>query len=209
MSGAVYLTTGEPKFTFLYLPLSQHPASRMTLTVETAGDAASLTAPLRNLVRSIDAHQPIFNVRAMREYYRTQGLRTLRLIVNVVGTMGILGLGMALVGLYGLVSYSVSRRTREIGIRMAIGANRRDILGIVVTQGFTLALIGVGIGVAGSFGVVRGIRALFSRLQETGMFDPWTFLAVPVALLAVTLLASYIPARRAASIDPNNALRDE
>ncbi|HEY6390092.1 MAG TPA: ABC transporter permease, partial [Bryobacteraceae bacterium] len=117
---SVYLTTGEPKFTFLYLPLSQHPASRMTLTVETAGDAASLTAPLRNLVRSIDAHQPIFNVRAMREYYRTQGLQTLRLIVNVVGTMGILGLGMALVGLYGLVSYSVSRRTREIGIRMAI-----------------------------------------------------------------------------------------
>jgi putative ABC transport system permease protein len=206
---SVYLTTGEPKFTFLYLPLSQHATSRMTLTVETAGDAASLTAPLRNLVRSIDAHQPIYNVRAMREYYRTQGLQALRLIVNVVGTMGILGLGMALVGLYGLVSYSVSRRTREIGIRMAIGANRHNILGAVMKQGFTLALIGVGIGVAGSFGVVRGIRALFSRLQETAMFDPWTFLVVPVALLAVTLLAGYIPARRAASIDPNHALHHE
>jgi predicted permease len=206
---SVYLTTGEPRLTFLYLPLSQHPASRMTLTVETPGDAASLTAPLRNLVRSIDAHQPIFNVRTMREYYRTQGLQALRLIVNVVGTMGILGLGMALVGLYGLVSYSVSRRTREIGIRMAIGANRRDILGTVMRQGFKLAVIGVGIGVAGSFGVVRGIRALFSRLEETSMFDPWTFLVVPLALLAVTLLASYIPARRAASIDPNNALHYE
>jgi ABC-type antimicrobial peptide transport system permease subunit len=145
----------------------------------------------------------------MREYYRTQGLQALRLIVNVVGTMGILGLGMALVGLYGLVSFSVSRRTREIGIRMAIGANRRDILGTVMRQGFMLALTGVGIGVAGSFGVVRGIRALFTRMQEASMFDPWTFLAVPVALLAVTLLASYIPARRAASIDPNNALRYE
>jgi predicted permease len=206
---SVYLITGEPRFTFLYLPLSQHPTSRMTLTVETPGDAASLAAPLRNLVRSLDAHQPIFNVRTMREYYRTQGLQALRLIVNVVGTMGILGLGMALVGLYGLVSYSVSRRTREIGIRMAIGANRRDILGTVMKQGFTLAAIGVGIGLAGSFGVVRGIRALFSRLQETSMFDPWTFLVVPLALLAVTLAASYIPARRAASIDPNNALHYE
>jgi macrolide transport system ATP-binding/permease protein len=206
---SVYLTTGEPRMPFLYLPLAQHQTFRMTLTLETPGDAASLTAPLRNLVRSIDAHQPIYNVRAMREYYRTQGLQALRLIVNVVGTMGILGLGMALVGLYGLVSYSVSRRTREIGIRMAIGANRRDILGAVMRQGFTLALIGVGIGLAGSFGVVRAIRALFSRLQETGMFDPWTFLAVPLALLAVTLMASYIPARRAASIDPNNALHYE
>jgi predicted permease len=206
---SVYLTTGEPRLTFLYLPLSQHSTSRMTLMVETTGEAASLTAPLRNLVRSIDAQQPIFNVREMREYYRTQGLQALRLIVNVVGAMGILGLGMSLVGLYGLVSYSVSRRTREIGIRMAIGANRRDILGTVMRQGFTLALIGVGIGLAGSFGVARGIRALFSRMQESSMFDPWTFLVVPLALLGVTLLASYIPARRAASIDPNSALRYE
>lgn len=166
---SVYLTAGEPRFTFLYLPLSQHSTPQMTLTVEAAGDAASLTAPLRNLVRSIDARQPIFNVRLMREYYRRQGLQALRLIVNVVGAMGILGLGMALVGLYGLVSYSVSRRTREIGIRMAIGANRGHILGTIMRQGFTLALIGVGIGLAGSFGVVRGIRALFSRLQETSM----------------------------------------
>jgi ABC-type antimicrobial peptide transport system permease subunit len=181
----------------------------MTLTMETPGDAASLTAPLRNLVRSIDTHQPIFNVRAMREYYQTQGLQALRLIVNIVGTMGILGLGMALVGLYGLVSFSVSRRTREIGIRMAIGANRRDILGTVMRQGFALALIGVGIGLAGSFGVVRGIRALFSRLQESSMFDPWIFVVVPLGLLGVTLLASYIPARRAASIDPNEALHYE
>ncbi len=206
---SVYVATGEPRLTFLYLPLSQHPTSRMTLTVEAPGDASSLTAPLRNLVRSIDPHQPIFNVRAMREYYRTQGLQALRLIVNVVGTMGLLGLGMALVGLYGLVSYSVSRRTREIGIRMAIGANQRNILSAIMRQGFTLALIGVGIGLAGSFGVVRGIRALFSRLQETGAFDPWTFVVVPLALLAVTLAATYIPARRAASIDPNNALRYE
>ncbi len=181
----------------------------MTLIVETAGDAASLAEPLRNLVRSIDAHQPIYNIRTMREYYRTQGLQALRSVVNMVGMMGLLGLSMALVGLYGLVAYSVSRRTREIGIRIAIGAERSDILRSVLRQGLTLAVIGVAVGLAGSFGVVRGIRALFSRLLETSMFDPWTFIAVPAALLAVTLLASYIPARRAAAIDPNQALHYE
>jgi macrolide transport system ATP-binding/permease protein len=206
---SVYIFTGEPKLTFLYLPMSQNPSSRMTLCVETAGDAASLATPLRNLVRSIDAHQPIFNVIPMSEYYRSHGLQALRLIVNVVAVMGALGLGMALIGLYGLVSYSVSRRTREIGIRMAIGADRRDILGGIMRQGFTLAAIGVGIGLAGSFALVRAIRSFISRLQETGTFDPWTFIVVPLALLAVTLAATYIPARRAASIDPNNALRYE
>jgi putative ABC transport system permease protein len=118
-------------------------------------------------------------------------------------------LSMALVGLYGLVAYSVSRRTREIGIRMAIGAARTDILQIVVRQGMTLAIIGVGVGLAGSFGIVRVIRALFSRLQQGSIFDPWTFIVLPAALLAVTMLASYIPARRAAAIDPNQALRYE
>ena len=181
----------------------------MTLLVETAGDASSLAAPLRDLVRSLDPHQPIYNVRTMREYFRTQGLQSMHLIVNLVGSMGLLGLGMALVGLYGLVSYSVSRRTREIGIRIAIGAQQVDVLRVVLRQGMTLALIGVGIGLAGGFGVLRLIRATFTRLQEHTLLDPWTFLALPIALLAVTLLASYIPARRAAAIDPNQALRYE
>jgi putative ABC transport system permease protein len=145
----------------------------------------------------------------MREYYQVRGLQFLRMIVNLVGTMGLLGLTMALIGLYGLVTYTVSRRTREIGIRMAIGAAQSEILCMVLRQGLTLTLIGLGLGLAGSFGLVRSIRALFSRLQDTGMFDPWTFIVVPVALFAVTMLASYIPARRAAAIDPNQALHYE
>jgi predicted permease len=204
-----YLAFGEPRLSFFYLPMTQQPPTRMALLVETPGDAASLTQPLRNLVRSIDAHQPVYHVHTMREYYQTQGLQALRLLVNLVGGMGLLGLSMALVGLYSLVSYSVSRRTREIGIRMAIGAQGLDILRIVLRQGAMLALIGVGLGLAGSFGVLRLIRAAFSRLQEDSIFDPWTFIAVPAALLAVTLLASYLPARRAAAIDPNRALRYE
>jgi len=204
-----YLSIGEPRMAFFYAPFAQQPLTRMTLLVQTPEDAAALAEPLQNLVRSIDPHQPIYNVRTMRDYYQTQGLQALRLVVNLVGGMGLLGLAMALVGLYGLVAYSVSRRTREIGIRMAIGAARVDILNIVLRQGVTLAIIGVAVGLVGSFGVVQVIRALFARLQQGGMFDPWTFLVLPVALLAVTILASYIPARRAAAIDPNQALRDE
>jgi ABC-type antimicrobial peptide transport system permease subunit len=194
---------------YFYLPAAQQPLTRMTLLVESTGDASSLAAPLRNLVQAMDAHQPIYNVRTMREYFHTQGLQSMHLAVNLVGGMGLLGLGMALVGLYGLVSYSVSRRTREIGIRIAIGAQEVDVLRVVLRQGMTLALIGVALGVAGGFGVLRLIRGAFTRLQEGSMFDPWTFLALPIALLAVTLLASYIPARRATAIDPNQALRNE
>ncbi len=204
-----YLSIGEPHMPFFYAPFAQQPPTRMTLLVETSGDAAALSAPLRSLVRSIDPHQPIYNVRTMREYYQTQGLQALRLVVNLVGGMGILGLSMALIGLYGLVAYSVSRRTREIGIRMAIGAARVDILRSVVRQGMTLAIIGTAAGLLGSFGVARVLQALFSRMQQQGIFDPWTFIALPLALLAVTLAASYIPARRAAAIDPNEALRYE
>ena len=206
---STYVAFGEPRMSYFYLPAAQQPLTRMTLLVETAGDAASLAAPLRDLVRSLDPHQPVYNVRTMREYFQTRGLQSMHLIVNLVGGMGLLGLGMALVGLYGLVSYSVSRRTREIGIRIAIGAQQLDVLRVVLRQGMTLALIGAVLGLAGGFGVLRLIRSAFSRLQEGSMFDPWTFIVLPIALLAVTLLASYIPARRAAAIDPNQALRYE
>jgi macrolide transport system ATP-binding/permease protein len=206
---STYVAFGEPRMSYFYLPAAQQPLTRMTLLVESTGDASSLAAPLRNLVQAMDAHQPIYNVRTMREYFHTQGLQSMHLAVNLVGGMGLLGLGMALVGLYGLVSYSVSRRTREIGIRIAIGAQQVDVLRVVLRQGMTLALIGVALGVAGGFGVLRLIRGAFTRLQEGSMFDPWTFLALPIALLAVTLLASYIPARRATAIDPNQALRNE
>lgn len=206
---ATYVAIGEPRMAFFYAPLAQRPAAHMTLLVETPSDAAALAEPLRNLVRALDPHQPIYNVRTMREYYQTQGLFGIRLVVRLVAGMGLLGLGLSLVGLYGLVSYSVSRRTREIGIRMAIGAQGQDILRIVLRQGMTLAITGVGVGLIGCLGTVRLIRAAFTRLQEGGMFDPWTFIVLPITLLAVTLLASYIPARRAAAIDPNQALHYE
>ncbi len=206
---ATYLAIGEPRMAFFYTPLAQHAPTNMTLLVETPADAAGLTDPLRNLVRSLDAHQPIYNVRTMRDYYQTQGLFGIRLIVKLVTGMGLLGLAMALVGLYGLVSYSVSRRTREIGIRMAIGAQGSDILRVIMRQGMTLAVIGVGLGLIGCLGSVRLIRAAFTRLDDIGALDPWSFIVLPITMLAVTMLASYIPARRAAAIDPNQALHHD
>jgi predicted permease len=205
-----YAFVGEDRAPFFYLPMAQNPQVAMTLMVETATpDAAAAIGPLRDLVHSIDGRQPVFNVRTMSEYYPRQSLQALRLVVQLVGTMGLLGLSLALIGIYALVAYSVSRRTREIGIRMAIGAGRLDIMRLVLGQGLTLALVGAGLGLAGSVGMIRGIRTLFTRLQERGIFDAWTFVAVPLALIAVAVVASYIPARRAAAIDPNRALHYE
>jgi predicted permease len=205
-----YAYVGEDRVPFFYLPLAQNPQTSMTLMVETAtSDAAGFFDSLRRVVRSIDRRQPVFNVRTMQEYYPRQSLQALRLVVQLVGTMGLSGLGLALIGIYALVAYSVSRRTREIGIRMAVGAGRLDILRMVLGQGLTLAFIGASIGVAGSVGAIRGIRALFTRLQETGMFDAWVFVAVPVILVSAAIVASYIPARRAAMIDPMESLRNE
>lgn len=205
-----YGFVGEARMPFFYLPLSQNPRTTMTLLVETSSsDATPFIAPLRELVRSIDASQPVYNVRTMHTYYQRTALMTLHLVVKMVGAMGVLGLSLAVIGLYALVAYSVSRRTREIGIRLAVGAGRMDILQMVLRQGLVLGVIGTFVGIVGSFGMVGGIRALFTRLTENEIFDPFTFVILPMALIAITLTASYIPARRAAAIDPNRALREE
>ena len=205
-----YGFVGEDRAPFFYLPLAQNPRSNLTLLVETsAADAAPWAEPVRSLIRSIDPRQPVYNVRTMTSFYDRYGLQTIRLLVKLVGGMGVLGLTLAVIGLYALVAYSVSGRTREIGIRMAVGAQRFDILKMILRQGLTLAVIGLGIGLMGSVGLVQGIRTLFTRLTERAIFDPWTFLILPLALLAVTIVASYIPARRAAGIDPNQALHEE
>jgi predicted permease len=200
-----YVFVGEGPLPYLYLPFQQNPEPVMTLLVQTMADAASVAAPVREVVRSIDPHQPVFDVRTMQEYYLQRAVRLMQMIVVIVGTMGILGLSLALVGLYGLVAYSVSRRTREIGIRMAVGAGWNDILRMVLRQGLVLAAIGVGVGAAGSYGLLRVIAALFSRTSANWV-DAWGFVVVPLAVLLVTAAACYIPARRAAALDANQAL---
>jgi putative ABC transport system permease protein len=201
-----YLWIAEPPTDFLYLPLSQHPQRQMILLAESFGEASGLTAPLREGVHSLDASQPIFNIRTMEEFYRMRAVNVPNMIVQTVAGMGVMGLVLALVGLYGLVAYAAGRRTREIGIRMAIGAQRTSVLRMVMRQGLVLALAGIGAGLIATMGAERLLNAIFSA---PGDVDVTTYLLVVPALLAVTLLAAYIPARRASRVDPMRALRYE
>lgn len=200
-----YLWIAEAPTEFLYLPLAQHPRQRMILLTESFGDPASLAAPLREMVRGLDANQPIFDVRTYDDYYHYRAIKTPSLIVQTVAAMGVMGLVLAMVGLYGLVSHAAGRRTREIGIRMAIGAQRSSVLRLVMRQGLILALSGVGVGLVASFGAERVLQGIFSG---SGVDFP-TYLMVVPFLLAVTMLAAYIPARRASRLDPTKALHYE
>ena len=162
-------------------------------------------APLRQVVHSLDPDQPVFNLRTMADVYSQRAAVT-RMIMEIVGTMGMIGLSLALIGLYGLVAYSVARRTHEIGIRMAIGADRADVLRMVLKQGLRLSLLGIVIG-----GVISlaTSRLLMAGLVGLGKPNPATYFAVPVLLLIVTLAASYLPAYRASRVNPMTALRYE
>jgi predicted permease len=202
-----YLWIAEPPTEFLYLPLSQHPQRQMTLLAESIDDPSSLTAPLREVIHGLDANQPIFNIRTMEEFYRMRAVNTPNMIIQTVGGLGVMGLVLAIVGLYGLVAYAASRRTREIGIRMAIGAQRNTVLGMVMRQGLILALAGIGVGLMVSFGAERVLNSMFGGTSSD--IDFVTYLLVAPALLAVTMLAAYIPARRASRVDPMRALRYE
>ena len=200
-----YISLAEPPFTAIYQPLEQNAQNRMTLMLESYGDSAALLTPVRDTVRSLDANLPIYSVHTMEEYYEERARKIFALLSEVTGGMGLLGLTLALVGLYGLMSYSVSRRTREIGIRMAIGADRAGVVKMVLKQGLLLTGIGVAVGIL--------LSVALGRSLTTGMgfppFDLRVFAAVPVALLAMAALSAYIPARRASRIDPVQALRLE
>jgi predicted permease len=200
-----YLWIGEPPTEFMYLALDELPRARMTLVAQSLGDAAGQVAPLREMVRGLDANQPVYDVRTMQDLYQARALSTPLMINEVVAAMGLIGLALALVGLYGLMAYSVSRRTREIGIRMAIGADRASVMGMVLRQGLRLALTGLAIGLVVSFGAERAVMAVFGAAER----DPLAYLLVAPALLAVTMLAAWVPARRASRVDPLRALRYE
>jgi predicted permease len=203
-----YIYLGESPQEFLYVPWRQHPRDHLILLAESAGSPAALAAPLRELVRTLDAAQPIFDVRTMEELFEVRATKVARVLMQTVAFMGLMGLALALVGLYGLVAYSVNRRTREIGIRIAIGADRASVVLMVVRRGLTLTLSGALVGMVTSIGAGRLLGAVFDNAFTT-LGTVLTCLAVALAMLVVTMLAAYVPARRASRVDPTVALRYE
>lgn len=198
-----YRSLDEPPTPFVYLPFAQSPQMRAHLLVRRVAGAPPVAAELRRMVRQVAPDLPLTLLLPMRELV---GLALLpqRLAGGVATVLGLLALLLAAVGLYGNVAYQVGRRTREIGVRMALGARRRDVLGLVVGQGLRLALVGVGVGVALALAASRLLAGLLHGVSAT---DPVTFAAIAALLAATALAASYLPARRAAGIDPVSALK--
>jgi len=203
-----YRSLSEGPTEFIYYAWRQRPAAVSTLVVETQGDAAAMAASVRQVVTSIDANMPMFDVRTMQDLYNVSAIGLSTLLVRIVGGMGAIALVLALTGLYGLMAYSVSRRTREIGIRMAVGAHPGSILRMVLDDGVWLTAIGAIVGVIGSIAMLAVLRALMP-FPAMSRFDVTPYATAVPAMLAVTLLAAYIPARRAARIDPLRTLRME
>jgi predicted permease len=202
-----YVFIAEPPTEFVYLPYRQQQPQRMMMLAQSAGDASALAAPLREVVRRLDANLPISGVRTMEALYDMRATRIFRVLITLVASMGLMGLGLAIVGLYGLIAFAVGRRTREIGIRMAIGADHAAVVRMVLRQGLVLALVGLVIGAVASVGAGQLLQAAFPTGNEQG--DMVTlFLVVPV-VLAVTFLAAYVPARQASRVDPILALRQD
>jgi predicted permease len=193
--------TEQSKGTF-YLP-AYVPSS--TLVVRTSGDPRSLTPAIREQVLAVDPNQPVYDVKTMEERVAVT-LETRRFAVVLLGIFGALALLLAAIGLYGVLAFAVSQRTREIGIHMALGARARDVLFMVIKQGMSLVVVGVFLGVAGAYTVTRTIRSL---LFNVGATDPLTFVIVPLLLAVVGFIACYLPARRATKVDPLVALRYE
>ena len=204
-----YLWTAEPPVDFVYLPFRQHPRAQLSLVAESeARDSGAIAPTLRETVHGLDPDMPIFDARTMHDFYTQRAVKTSILIVQIVAGMGLLGTILAAVGLYGLVAYSVSRRTREIGIRMALGADRRSVVGMVLRQGLRLGLAGVAVGLGAAFYICPLITSRLSFF-EFSRVDPLVFVAIPLLLLITTTLAAWAPAQRASRVDPLTSLRNE
>jgi putative ABC transport system permease protein len=189
------------------MPLPQHPVySLQTLHVRTVADPRNMIRSVENVVSTVAPGLPVFDVKTMTEALNTlNGLLVFQVAAGLAAALGILGLVLAVVGVYGVVSYDASRRTHEIGIRVALGAERSDVLRMVFRQGLVIVGVGLGLGLAAAFASASVVASFLA----VSAVDPATYITGSVTLALVALLASYIPARRAMRVDPMVALRHE
>jgi predicted permease len=200
-----YNTLGEEPKPVVYRPLMRDYNSNVTLVARVEGDPRGALASLRDAVGSLDPTLPIYSPKTLTEHMNIP-LFPARMAAMVLGSFGVLALLLAAIGIYGVMSYVVAGRTREIGLRMALGADRRSVLRLSVGQGMTLAVIGLGVGLALA---LAAARLLTSQLYGVSPTDPATFAGVVALLASVAFLACYLPARRATKVDPMIALRYE
>jgi predicted permease len=201
--GGKYHDLTEAPLTYIYLPLAQDYNAAMTLHVRTAVDPESLVNAVRQEVKRMDPALPVYDVKTMRDHLAVT-LWPARLGAALTAVAGLLALCLALVGIYGVMSYTVNQRTREIGLRMALGADRSNLLGLVVRQGMTLALTGIGVGLVLAFLLSLIVTRIHYGISPG---DPIVFAATTITFVLVSLIASYLPARKASKVDPMKALR--
>jgi putative ABC transport system permease protein len=189
----------------IYTPLSQFPTSVSSIVVKTEGEPTAMISTIRREVLAVDKDQAVFQVTTL-EQLRGESILLRRFFMILLLVFATVALVLAAVGIYGVMSYVAAQRTQEIGIRMALGAQAKDILKLIIGNGMILALMGVAAGLAGAFALTRLLSGLLFGVAAT---DSLTFAGVSVGLITVALIACYIPARRATRIDPLTALRYE
>ncbi|MGB7923252.1 MAG: ABC transporter permease [Pyrinomonadaceae bacterium] len=189
----------------VYFPLQQVSNLSLALVIRTASDPGALTEAVRREVRAVDPDLPVYAIRTMDEVM-AKAVSQRRFSMVLLGVFAFIALALSAVGIYGVMAYSVSQRTHEIGVRMALGAQPRDVLRMVITQGLTLIFAGMAVGLVGAFIVTRFLSGLLFNVSPR---DPLTFAAITLLLAIVALLACYVPARRATKVDPMVALRYE
>jgi predicted permease len=205
VGGVKQYTLDSDSRSAMYLWHLQSPTRAMNVVVRTRTDPAGLSAVVRKEIRELDPDLPVYNVRSMTTRVE-ESLARQRFSMTMLTAFAVLALGLATIGIYGVIAYLVSQGTREVGIRMALGATPRGILTRIVRQGLMVAIIGMTIGLIAAFALTPMMRALLFEVRPS---DPLTFIAIATLLLLVALVASYIPARRAARIDPMESLRAE
>jgi len=203
----IYTYWAEPAQEAVWTPFSQDYSSQMYVEMRTAADPAAFAAMVREQVRALDPDMPIFRISTMATFFRDRAMLGPRLIAQIVTATGVMGLFMAVIGLYGVVAYAVSRRTREIGIRLAIGATPARVMRMVLNQGAVFTAVGLAIGLALAIPMARNVVPNF--VVGTKPLGAIVLLGVPALLAAATMAACWIPARRAAKVDPTRALRQE